>query len=363
MNKGRDDLRIGREGIGLALTAALLFGIGTPLAKILLGDLHPQLLAGLLYLGSGLGLGSVWLARRMLHEEPREASLACGDLPWLAGVVATGGVAAPLLLLLGLERTTASSASLLLNVEGALTAALAWLFFRESIGLRIAVGMTAIGCGAAVLAWQASPDWNGLPGPLLIVAACLAWAIDNNLTQKLAGADPTQTAAIKGLVAGSVNLAIAVAADSARTDAFHLAAALTLGLGSYGISLVYYLRALRRIGTARTSACFSLAPFVGAALAIALWHEPLTPAFVGAALLMGTGVWLHITERHRHTHLHDPLVHAHVHVHDEHHGNGHRHGPDDPSPTDPVPHVHRHRHTPLVHIHAHYPDLHHRHGS
>lgn len=363
MSHDHDDLRAGREGIGLALGAALLFGVSTPLAKILLSDLRPQLLAGLLYLGSGLGLGCVWLLRRSLPKTRTEAPLTRSDLPWLAGAIAIGGIAAPLLLLLGLERTAASSAALLLNLEGVLTAALAWLLFRENISLRIAVGMTAICGGGVVLAWQGSPDWGGVLGPALIVGACLAWAIDNNLTQKISGTDPIQTAAIKGLVAGTVNFTIAAATGPSRVGGPLLAAALALGLASYGLSLVCFLHALRRIGTARTSAYFSLAPFAGAAVAIGVWHEPVTPLFFVAAGLMCAGVWLHVTERHLHSHDHEPLVHAHVHVHDEHHRDGHQHGPDDPTPNDPLPHAHRHRHEPMVHTHAHYPDLHHRHGN
>lgn len=363
------DDRSGREGIGLALAAALLFGVSTPLAKILLSDMRPQLLAGLLYLGSGLGLGSLWVLQRLLRKRHPEAPLTRSDVPWLAGAVAIGGIAAPLLLMLGLERTAASSAALLLNLEGVLTAVLAWLVFRENLSLRIAIGMTAICGGGVVLAWQggpaspASPIWDGVLGPLLIVGACLAWAIDNNLTQKISGTDPIQTAAIKGLVAGSVNFTVAAATGPSQTDLRLLAAALVLGLASYGLSLVCFLRALRRIGTARTSAYFSLAPFAGAVLAIAVWREPVTPLFFVAAALMCAGVWLHVTERHRHVHTHDPLVHAHGHVHDEHHRDGHHHGHDDPAPSDPLPHAHGHRHEPLVHTHAHYPDLHHRHGD
>jgi len=352
-----------RRGIGLALVAALLFGVSTPLAKLLLGDVHPQMLAAFLYLGSGLGLGSVWLATRLLQTKRRETALTRADLPWLAGAVAVGGVLSPLLLLMGLERTAASSAALLLNLEGVLTAALAWLAFGEHISGRIAAGMVAICAGGGVLAWQGSPTWTDEVGPLLIAGACLAWAIDNNLTQKISGSDPVQIASIKGLVAGTVNFSIAAATGSFATDPVHVIAALALGLFSYGVSLVCYLRALRETGTARATAYFSVAPFAGALLAIVIWREPLTPAFLVASALMLAGVWLHVTERHRHVHRHEPLVHAHVHVHDDHHDAGHRHGPGDPEPADPLPHAHEHRHEPLVHTHEHYPDLHHRHGN
>lgn len=361
----------GREGIGLALAAALLFGVTTPLAKLLLaggdadsgaGRVGPQLLAGLLYLGSGLGLGLSWALRRGFGPVASEAALSRRDLPWLAGAVGAGGIAAPLLLLLGLERTPASSASLLLNLEGVFTVLLAWLVFGEHIGARLALGMAAILGGGALLGWPEGAVGSGVVGPVLIGAACLAWAVDNNLTQRIAGADPLQTAAIKGLVAGSINIAIAAAIGATAPPGPALIAALGLGLAGYGASLVCYLKALRVLGTARTGAYFSVAPFVGAALAAILWHEAPTPLLALAALLMCVGVWIHVTENHEHLHRHEPLFHTHAHVHDDPHHLGHEHGPDDPAVTDPLPHVHAHRHLPLVHIHAHYPDLHHRHG-
>ena len=351
-----------RRGVGLAMLAAVLFGLSAPLAKLLLGRTTPQLLAGLLYGGSGAGLLVVWLVRRRRSHEAqttREAPLGRRDVPWLAGAIAFGGVAAPLFLMLGLARTPAATASLLLNVEGVLTALIAWFVFRENFDRRIALGMAAIVAGGVVLSWQGEVAAGGIGGPLAIVGACLAWAIDNNLTQRVSGGDPVQVATLKGLVAGAVNLGVALALGARLPAPATTAGAMVLGFASYGVSLVLFVLALRQLGTARTSAYFSLAPFVGAAASLLVFRERPTAALAAGAALMAVGVWLHLTERHEHEHHHEAMAHAHAHVHDAHHQ--HVHGPDDPPVTDPVPHAHAHRHEPMTHTHAHYPDLHHRH--
>jgi drug/metabolite transporter (DMT)-like permease len=355
----RPEVAFRKRGIPLALGAAALFGISTPLAKGLIATAAPQLIAGLLYLGSGLGLGTYWVYARS-RRLPNETPLSRSDLPWLSGAIIAGGIVAPVLLLLGLSRTEASGASLLLNLEGVFTATLAWFAFRENFDRRIALGMFAILLGAALLSWQGAIRFGGMVGPLLVVAACFAWGIDNNLTQKVSASDPVQTTALKGIVAGIVNTSIAIVLGASRPAWYQILAAMALGLVSYGLSLVLYVRALRALGTARTGAYFALAPFVGAVLSLIIWHDPITPALLGAAGFMAIGVWLHISELHEHEHVHEAMVHDHAHVHDEHHR--HTHSPDDPPVTDPVPHRHRHEHEPLVHTHHHYPDLHHRHG-
>ena len=352
--------RMGLKGVGLALTAALLFGASAPLAKGILREVSPQLLAGLLYLGSGTGLLALWVARRRIASSARsasEASLGRTDLPWLAGAILSGGVLGPLLLMLGLTRTPASVASLLLNLEGVFTAALAWVVFREHVHRRIALGMAAIVTGGALLSWEGHLAWGGLTGPLAVAGACLAWSVDNNLTQKISASDPIQITMLKGLVAGATNTAIALGLGARWPSGSVVAAAAVVGFFGYGLSLVLYVRALRELGTARTGAYFSLAPFIGAALGILLWREPATLGFLAAGALMGLGLWLHLTERHAHGHTHEALEHAHAHVHDVHHQ--HAHGPDDP-PGEP--HTHPHRHEPLTHHHPHYPDIHHRHS-
>ena len=341
------------------MLAAILFGASAPLAKGLGQDVRPQLLAGLLYLGSGAGLCIVWLARR--GRSTAEAPLARRDLPWLAGAIAAGGVGGPLLLMIGLSLTPASSASLLLNLEGVFTALLAWFVFHENFDRRIAIGMVAIVLGGALVSWQGRAALSSILGPLAIAGACLCWAVDNNLTQKVSAGDPVQITMLKGLIAGAVNTGLAFALGAQLPAPWRAAGALGLGFVSYGLSLVLFVLALRSLGTARTGAYFSTAPFVGAALSFILWRDPITLPLALGGVCMALGVWLHVSERHEHEHVHEPLEHEHVHVHDEHHQ--HVHGPDDPVLQTPdAPHSHWHRHEPLTHTHLHVPDIHHRHG-
>ncbi len=344
-------------GIAYALAAAALFGASTPLAKQLLPTVEPMLLAGLLYLGSGLGLALLRQLRRRATGSPEEAQLSRRDAPWLAGAILCGGVVGPVLLLLGLAHTPAASASLLLNLEGVFTALLAWFVFRENFDRRIAWGMACITLGAVALSWLGRPE-AGVPwGALAIVGACLAWAADNNLTRNVAAADPVQIAMLKGLCAGTVNTGIALAFGAKLPSGGTLVAIGLIGLLGYGVSLVLFVLALRHLGTARTGAYFALAPFVGALISVLFLHEPMTAGLVIAGLLMAIGVWLHLTEHHEHEHHHEPMEHDHLHTHDEHHRHAHAAG-DPPG----EPHSHPHRHEELTHSHPHFPDLHHRHG-
>jgi drug/metabolite transporter (DMT)-like permease len=343
-------------GAPLAIASAILFGASTPLAKALLGaGISPWLLAGLLYLGSGVGLAALRYGPRRLRFTSGEASLARADAVWMGLVVLFGGVAGPLLLMFGLATTSAASAALLLNLEGLATMVIAWLVFREGVDRRLLLGAAAILGGAVLVSWQGGPRGAG-PGALFIAAACVAWGIDNNLTRKVSAADPVQVAMLKGLVAGAVNLVIALALGARLPPPGLTFAAGAVGLVGYGASLVLFVLALRFLGAARTGASFSTAPFVGALLAVLLFGDPASAALLAAAALMAIGVWLHLAERHDHEHVHEPLEHDHAHVHDDHHR--HQHAADDP-PGEP--HAHRHRHGRLVHSHAHYPDLHHRH--
>jgi len=343
------------RGVVYALLAAALFGVSAPVAKTLLRGSSPELLAGLLYLGSGIGLSIVAWTRHG-DRAATEAPLSRRDIPWLGSAILFGGVVGPVLLMIGLMRTPAASASLLLNLEGVFTALLAWTAFRENVDGRIALGMFAIVVGGLALSWEGRADFGGLAGPLCVAGACLCWGIDNNLTQRVSGGDPVQVAMLKGIFAGTVNTALALTLGALWPGALASGAALLLGFVSYGVSLVLFVLALRYLGTARTGAYFSIAPFVGAAAAIVGFGERPTLYFAVAAACMAAGVWLHLTERHEHEHVHEEMEHTHAHVHDEHHQ--HAHSPDDP-PGEP--HSHPHRHTRLVHSHRHYPDLHHRH--
>jgi drug/metabolite transporter (DMT)-like permease len=344
------------SGIVGALLSAFLFGASAPVAKLLLETSDPWTLAGVLYGGAGLGLLAVHCARRR-RGQVAEAPLSRRDLPWLALAVFSGGVAGPVLLLVGLDRVEASAASLLLTLEGVLTALVAWFVFRENFDRRIALGMLSIVAGAVVLTWQPDVAIGELVGPLAIVGACLAWAIDNNLTRKIALSDPVQIAMIKGLVAGPVNLAIGFGLGHALPSPATLAVGGITGFLGYGVSLVLFVTALRHLGTARTGAYFSTAPFVGALVSVPLVGEPVTGQLIAAGVFMAVGVWFHVSERHEHEHEHPEMVHEHRHVHDLHHDHGH----DGPLPPE-TEHSHRHRHSVVRHSHPHAPDSHHRHS-
>ncbi len=344
-----------KTGVWYALAGAVLFGASTPVAKLLVGRIEPVMLAGLLYAGSGLGL-SAFMWMRYAAQGAQPAPLARGDYRWLAGAVLSGGVIGPVLLMLGLTATSASSASLLLNLEGVFTALLAWFAFRENFDRRIMIGMFLIVCGGALLGWRPGDFAFSWPA-LAIAGACLFWAIDNNLTRKISSGDALKIAAIKGLVAGAVNLSISVTYGTALPALRDAAAATAVGLIGYGVSLVLFIVALRHLGTARTGAYFSIAPFMGAALSFVLLSETPELAFWMAAVLMGAGVALHLTEHHEHPHFHNLVTHTHDHDHDEHHQHHHDFAGDGGKA-----HTHPHTHEPVSHHHPHYPDIHHRHG-
>ncbi len=319
------------------------------------------MLAGVLYLGSGCGLLLFTLLRGLSGRGRRgERAIRGAEWGWLLGAIAAGGVAAPVLLMVGLAMSPASSASLLLNLEGVFTALLAWFVFKEGFDRRLVAGMAAIVAGAALLSWDGGGGGvagSGPWGPLAVVAACLLWAVDNNLTRKVSLADPVDIAMLKGLIAGSTNVGLALALGDRLPVSGPTAAALLVGLLGYGVSLVLFVLALRWIGTARTGAYFSTAPFVGGLLSLVLFDEPLSVRLIAAAALMGIGVWLHLTESHDHEHAHEDLLHDHPHHHDEHH----RHTHEGQDGVIQEPHSHPHRHEPLRHSHPHFPDAHHPH--
>jgi drug/metabolite transporter (DMT)-like permease len=337
-----------------ALASAALFGASTPIAKLLLRDIDPVMLAGLLYLGSGLGLLAVSGARR--SSRGAESPLRGAQWLWLGLAILSGGIAAPVLLFYGLARASAAAAALLLNLEPIFTVLLAWLAFGEALSGRIGLGMAAIAVGAVVLTGSGGALTGGAIAIAAIAMACLGWAIDNNLTRKISLADPVRIAALKGCVAGAVNTGIALSLGAQPPSAGAAAAAGLLGLVGYGASLVLFVRALREIGAARTGAYFSLAPFFGAALSVLMLGEELSRELVLAGVLMGLGVWLHLTERHVHEHGHVETEHEHAHVHDAHHQHAHGDGE-----SAGEPHSHRHRHGHLRHHHPHFPDAHHGH--
>jgi len=342
------------RGAVLGLAAAASFGLSAPLAKLLLASVSPVLLAGLLYLGAAAGL---WL-HRLVRPFSKEARLVSGDVPRLAAVVFAGGVLGPVLMLFGLERVTALAGSLLLNLEAPFTMLLAVVVFREHLGRQAAAAAAFILGGAIALKLQPGAVGADTAGIALLAGACLCWAIDNNLTQRLSMRDPFAIVRVKTLVAGVFNTALGLGLSGGTVpEAKYVAGALALGSISYGVSVVLDAYALRLVGAAREAAYFATAPFVGALGALVLLREPLRWFDVVAMLAMGTGVVLLLRERHGHVHAHEAVEHEHLHEHDDHHQ--HEHGPDD---AVGEPHSHRHQHVRLVHDHPHLPDMHHRHG-
>lgn len=346
---------LGRSARGAAfgLGAAALFGLSTPLAKVLLGAVSPVLLAGLLYLGAAAGL---WL-HHALRPSTKEAPLGRDDLPQLAVVVIAGGIVAPVLMLFGLHRVTALAGSLLLNLEAPFTVLLAVALFREHLGRYAAGAVAFIVGGALVLELEPGALGADATGVLLLAGACLCWALDNNLTQRLSLRDPFAIVRVKTLAAGVVNTALGLVVTGGQLPAAaYVGGALVLGSVSYGVSVVFDAYALRLVGAAREAAYFATAPFVGALAAIVVLGDSMRWYEVVAMGSMAVGIALLLREKHSHPHEHEALEHEHLHEHDEHHQ--HAHAPGDPAGE---PHNHRHRHEPLAHDHPHLPDVHHRH--
>lgn len=337
-----------------ALVAATFFGASTPLAKQLVGSISPLILAGLLYLGSGIGLIGI----RLIKDRGWYSSgLLKTEQLYFWAAIAFGGVLAPTLLMIGLVQSSASTTSLLLNLEAVLTAVFAWIFFKESTDRRIILGMLFIVAGGVLLTWSNQlTGKNGLSS-LAIIGACVCWALDNNLTRHISSADAFFIAGSKGLVAGITNISLGLLLGDVFPTIFKVIYALSIGFLGYGVSLVLFVFALRGLGTARTGAYFSIAPFIGAAIAILFFHEPTSILFWIATLLLSIGVWIHLTEKHNHTHIHERLFHSHYHRHDEQH-HQHEH---DVHWDSKKPHKHPHQHEEIEHSHHHYPDIHHRH--
>ncbi|MGL5405813.1 MAG: DMT family transporter [Propionibacteriaceae bacterium] len=350
-------MKFSDRGAAAALLSAVLFGASAPFAKRLLGDTNPWLLAGLLYTASGLALGA-W---RLLKHAPRPRLRRKDILP-LSGAIIAGGMGGPVLLMLGLSHMPASGASLLLNAEALFTAAIAWIIFHEHVDRRILLGFTAILAGALVLSWPGQASFAGIGPTLALLGACLCWGIDNNLTRQVSLTDATWLAAAKGLVAGPVNLIVALGFMHASLPGIPaIAGAAVLGVLCYGVSLVLFIIGMRHIGTARAGAYFCVAPFFGTVLAVIMGERPTITLFIAGAL-MAVGVWLHLTESHNHLHTHEPLTHEHFHSHDEHHDHEHPELVAAGIDVSKVRHRHEHTHTPLTHTHKHFPDAHHRHA-
>lgn len=349
-------VKISRSSFGYALLSATLFGISTPLSKILVGDISPVLLVSFLYLGTALGMFLLGKILRSWHSPlSGEAGIRVQDIPWLLLAILAGGVVAPILLMSSLEITPAATASLLLNFEGVATMIIAFLVFHESVGRRIWIALGIITLASILLSWNPTAAIGLSVGAVGILLACVFWGVDNNATRNISGKDPFAIVALKGFFAGNVALVLAILGHDTLPGISFILAAMLLGFLCYGVSMVLFIRALRDLGAALTGAYYSMAPFIGAALSFLIFREYPDLQLVIAFGMMIAGALLLATERHMHQHHHVPIEHEHRHRHPEEH---HEHVHEGEVTGD---HSHPHLHEPLNHDHPHTPDIHHRH--
>jgi drug/metabolite transporter (DMT)-like permease len=335
-----------------ALLAAIFFGASAPIAKVLLGDIAPIFLAAFLYIGSGTGISLVKLTQRLRSKEV-EADIKPPDIKWLAGAIVSGGILAPIVLMVSLQNTPASTASLLLNFEGVGTTLIALLFFKEAIGRRAWTAIIVITLASIFLSTDFKSGFGLSLGALGIILACVLWGADNNFTRNISGKDPLAIVAWKGLVAGTFSFFLAVLLGNPFPTAKTILGTLILGFVSYGLSTMLFIRSMRGLGAARTSALYGTAPLAGVLLSIVIFGEFPSFLFIIAAILMIGGALLLINEQHGHSHVHTALFHEHSHKRDDP-----AHGHDE---ADGV-HSHEHEHPAEEHVHDHMPDIHHRHG-
>jgi drug/metabolite transporter (DMT)-like permease len=349
-------LNLDRRPLGYIAISAVLFGVSPPLAKLLVKSIPPVALAGFLYFGAFIGLSLYSITQRIINAESgRTASLRKEDFPWLIGAIVSGGIAAPICLMFGLSCISGFAASLLLNLEGIFTAIIAVMFFGENAGKRVWLALMCMSTAGVFLTWDSSQGRFSSLGPLLVTLSMICWGIDNNLTRNISARNPTQITRIKGFASGLVSIALAYILRMEITWNVSIVFALLLGASSYGISLVFFIKALEGLGSFRAGMFFSLAPFVGAVTSLLLLQEWIGWVMFPAILLTITGFWLMSTEQHEHVHSHPEDVHNHLHDHDDIH-----HAHDHPERTGDG-HTHEHRHLEEDHFHSHWPDTHHRH--
>ena len=341
--------------IGFAVLAAVLYGISSPVSKVLLDSVPPALLAALLYLGAGIGMAVVSLVQTAGKQTVREAPVGRKDLPYVIGMIVLD-IAAPVLLMFGLTMTTAANASLLNNFEIVTTSVIALLIFREAIDRRLWLAIILIVCASILLTIEDMSSFAFSAGSIFVLLACVAWGFENNCTRMLSLKDPVEIVIIKGFGAGGGALLLALVAREMTADVGGILAALLLGFFAYGLSIYFYVLAQRSLGAARTSAFYAVAPFIGVGLSFVIFQTPLTVSFAAATVIMIAGAYFAATGGHRHRHVHTLLTHEHRHRHDDEH---HTHDHDPPVEGE---HSHLHTHEDLVHNHPHAPDLHHIHG-
>ncbi|SHO43413.1 DMT family transporter [Anaerocolumna xylanovorans] len=336
-----------------AILAAFLFSLNSPFSKLLLEKIPPALMAALLYLGAGFGMTFLYLLQRTSHHK-KEARLTKQELPFILGMIFLD-IAAPILLMSGLTKTSAANASLLGNFEIAATALIAFFVFKEAIGKRLWEALLLITAGCLILSVSDIRSFALSSGSLLVLLASICWGLENNCTRMLSLKSPMEIVILKGFGSGLGSLIISLATEKPSFHMPSVLAACLLGFVSYGLSIFFYVMAQRELGAARTGAYYAFAPFIGVFLSFLLFRERLTLSFLAALLLFGLGAYLASSERHKHLHTHAAITHEHRHSHDDGH---HDHYHEESVKGE---HSHIHTHAPLTHAHSHTPDLHHTH--
>ena len=342
------------KAVGYAILAALLYGISSPVSKLLLVEIPPTLMAALLYLGAGLGMMAIQLYRVLAKSVAVEAKITKKELPYTVGMILLD-IAAPIFLMLGLTLTTSSNASLLNNFEIVATALIALFIFKETIGKRMWIAIALITVSSIILSVDDLSSLSFSIGSVFVLLACVSWGLENNCTRMLSLKDPLQIVVVKGLGSGLGALIITFAIKEYSYNVTYILLTLLLGFVAYGMSIYLYIKAQRELGAARTSAFYAAAPFIGVIIAWVVLSEPITMTFLVALSIMLLGTYYAVSEDHKHSHTHLEEHHEHKHSHtDGHHTHTHE---------GEVPHEHSHAHTheTVQHVHGHLPDLHHRH--
>ena len=335
----------------IALLSAILFGASTPAAKVLLENISPFTLAGLLYLGAALGVLPFSKKKNNALEIKK---IGKKNMLYLLGAIVFGGLVGPVLLLFGLDQASASSVSMWLNLELVATALLGFFIFKDHLGKFGWIGV--VGTVIASVLLSQYEQSIGIYSLLLIFAACVCWGLDNHLAALIDRITPSQTTFWKGLFAGGTNLIIGLSIESSQLTVLVVVLALMVGIFAYGFSITLYILSAQNLGATRSQMIFASAPFFGVVLSVLLLGESITLITIAAMILLVISLIILFRDQHIHTHSHDMLEHKHLHHHhDKHHNHGHS------NDKKVIYHNHWHTHEPVVHRHPHWPDIHHRH--
>ncbi len=358
MNRTRNNLydkkAVGRGAAITAVFAAALYGISSPISKLLLQELPPTLMAALLYLGAGIGMLAVRFAGSLRFREQKEAKLTKKELPYVIAMVLLD-IAAPILLMFGLLFSEPANVALLNNFEIVATSFIALFLFKEAIGRRMWIAIGLISLSSIVLSLEGTRSLHFSIGSLFVLLACCCWGFENNCTRRLSIKDPVQIVIIKGIGSGLGALSISLLIGQYSRHIPSLLSAMLLGFIAYGLSIYFYIKAQRELGAARTSAYYATAPFIGVVISWIIFKEGITVQFLIALAIMLLGSYFAVSEVHYHPHIHEGVTHEHTHSHAEGH---HTHIHDQEVIGE---HSHVHTHEPIRHNHAHTPDTHHNH--